>query len=147
MPTFCKQQAFSVSSMKKVRREVQTAEAPAPVGPYSQAVRAGAFLFLSGQIPLDPKTNVLVSGTIQEETRRVLDNLKAVLAADGLDFSDVVKTTVYMTDLGDFPKMNETYAAAFGASRPARATVQVSALPKGARVEIEAIAQAREEDR
>lgn len=133
--------------MKKVRRVVQTDAAPAPVGPYSQAQRAGQFLFLSGQIPLDPKTNQLVSGTIEVETRRVLDNLRAVLAADGLDFSDVVKTTVYMTDLGDFPKMNDSYAAAFGESRPARATVQVTALPKGVRVEIEAIAMAREDER
>lgn len=129
---------------KSARRVVQTSDAPAPVGPYSQALRAGAFLFLSGQIPLDPKSGQMASGTIQQETQRVLDNLRAVLAADGLDFSDVVKTTVFMTDLGDFPKMNETYASAFGDARPARATVQVSALPKGARVEIEAIALVRD---
>ena len=125
---------------KAVRRTVQTEKAPAPVGPYSQALRAGPWLFLSGQIPLDPATGQLVTGTIESETQRVLDNLRAVLAADGLSFADVVKTTVFMTDLGDFPKMNEVYAKAFGEARPARATVQVSALPKGARVEIEAVA-------
>lgn len=132
-----------MSSMKNVRRVVQTDAAPAPVGPYSQAQRAGPFLFLSGQIPLDPRTGQLVSGTIQQETKAVLDNLLAVLKADGLDFSDVVKTTVYLTDMNDFPQMNETYAGAFGESRPARATVQVSGLPKGVRVEIEAVAMAR----
>jgi 2-iminobutanoate/2-iminopropanoate deaminase len=131
---------------KAVRRAVQTEKAPAPVGPYSQALRAGPFLFLSGQIPLDPATGQLVSGTIEQETQRVLDNLRAVLKADGLAFADVVKTTVYLTDLGDFAKMNETYAKAFGESRPARATVQVGALPKGARVEIEAVAYAAEDN-
>ena len=131
--------------MKKAsRRAVQTDKAPAPVGPYSQALRAGSFLFLSGQIPLDPATGQLVSSTIAQETQRVLDNLRAVLQADGLDFADVVKTTVYLTDLGDFAKMNEVYAQAFGEARPARATVQVSALPKGVRVEIEAVAFAGE---
>jgi 2-iminobutanoate/2-iminopropanoate deaminase len=130
---------------KSARRVVQTSDAPAPVGPYSQALRAGSFLFLSGQIPLDPKSGQLVSGTIQAETKQVLSNLRAVLAADGLDFSDVVKTTVFLTDMGDFPQMNEAYATAFGEAKPARATVQVSALPKGARVEIEAIALARDE--
>ena len=131
--------------MKKAsRRAVQTDKAPAPVGPYAQAQRAGSFLFLSGQIPLDPATGQLVSGSIEQETQRVLDNLRAVLQADGLDFADVVKTTVYLTDLGDFAKMNEVYGKAFGEARPARATVQVSALPKGVRVEIEAVAFAGE---
>src|SRR5579872_5065899 len=125
---------------KAVRRAVKTDQAPAPVGPYSQAMRAGPWLFLSGQIPLDPATGQLVTGSIEAETQRVIDNLRAVLAADGLSFADVVKTTVFMTDLGDFAKMNEVYAKAFGESRPARATVQVGALPKGARVEIEAVA-------
>src|SRR5947207_4649674 len=113
-----------------VRRAVKTDQAPAPVGPYSQALRAGPWLFLSGQIPLDPASGQLVTGSIEAETQRVLDNLRAVLAADGLSFADVVKTTVFMTDLGDFPKMNEVYSRAFGEESPARATVQVSALPK-----------------
>lgn len=129
---------------KPSRRAVQTDKAPAPVGPYSQALRAGPFLFLSGQVPLDPSTGLLISSTIEAETQRVLDNLRAVLQADGLDFANVVKTTVYLTDLGDFAKMNEVYARAFGEARPARATVQVGALPKGARVEIEAVAYVEE---
>lgn len=129
---------------KPSRRAVQTDKAPAPVGPYSQALRAGPFLFLSGQVPLDPSTGLLISSTIEAETQRVLDNLRAVLQADGLDFAHVVKTTVYLTDLGDFAKMNEVYARAFGEARPARATVQVGALPKGARVEIEAVAYVEE---
>ena len=133
-----------VSMKKPSRRAVQTDLAPAPVGPYSQAQRAGPFLFLSGQIPLDPATGQLVSSTIEAETQRVLDNLKAVLAADGLTFAHVVKTTVYLTDLGDFTKMNEVYAQAFGDAKPARATVQVGALPKGARVEIDAVAYAED---
>lgn len=129
-----------VSMKKPSRRAVQTEKAPAPVGPYSQAQRAGNFLFLSGQIPLDPKTGQLVSSTIEEETQRVLDNLRAVLEADGLSFAHVVKTTVYLLDMADFARMNEVYARAFGEAKPARATVQVSGLPKGVRVEIEAVA-------
>ncbi|MBI4859840.1 MAG: RidA family protein [Candidatus Riflebacteria bacterium] len=125
---------------RSTTRIVETRQAPAPVGPYSQAIRAGSLLFLSGQIPIDPVSGQHVAGSIEAETQRVLDNLLAVLAAEGLGFGDVVKTTVYMTDLADFPRMNETYARAFGDARPARATVQVSALPKGVRVEIEAIA-------
>lgn len=124
--------------MKKTA--VTSAEAPAAIGPYSQAVKAGDFLYLSGQVPLDPKTGALVEGGVKEQTQRVLDNLSAVLAAGGLGFSDVVKTTVFMTDLGRFAEMNEVYAKAFVAPSPARATVQVSALPKGAQVEIEAVA-------
>ncbi len=119
---------------------VESPSAPRPVGPYSQAVRAGGFLFLSGQIPLDPATDQLVTATIEVETQRVFDNLRAVLGAAGLDFSHVVKTTVYLKDLADFAAMNGVYAQAFGSSRPARATVQVSALPKGARGEIDAVA-------
>lgn len=124
--------------MKKTA--VTSAEAPAAIGPYSQAVKAGDFLYLSGQVPLDPQTGALVAGGVKEQTQRVLDNLAAVLAAGSLGFSDVVKTTVYMTDLGSFAEMNEVYAKAFAAPAPARATVQVSALPKGAQVEIEAVA-------
>jgi 2-iminobutanoate/2-iminopropanoate deaminase len=124
--------------MKKTT--VSSADAPAAIGPYSQAVKAGGFLFLSGQVPLDPKTGILAAGGVAEQTRRVLDNLAAVLSAGGLSLADVVKTTVYMTDLGAFGDMNKVYAEAFPAPAPARATVQVSALPKGAQVEIEAVA-------
>jgi 2-iminobutanoate/2-iminopropanoate deaminase len=100
-------------------------------------------LFLSGQIPLDPRTGELVNGGIEDQTQRVLDNLSLVLAADSLTFADVVKTTVYMLDLSEFSRMNEVYARAFGDSRPARATVQVAALPRGSRVEIDAVAVRR----
>ena len=120
---------------------VSTDRAPAAIGPYSQAIAAGDLLFLSGQVPLDPKTGELVSSTIEEETRRVLDNIGAVLEAGGSSFEAVVKTTIFLTDLGDFSKVNGVYAEYFPSSPPARATVQVAALPKGARVEIEAIAR------
>jgi 2-iminobutanoate/2-iminopropanoate deaminase len=125
--------------MKKI---VSTTEAPAAVGPYSQAVRIGPMLFTAGQIPLDPKSGQIVEGDVAVQTRRVLDNLTAVLQAEGMDFSNIVKTTVFMTNLGDFQTMNEVYATYFKDQPPARSTVQVSALPKGAQVEIEVIAAA-----
>jgi 2-iminobutanoate/2-iminopropanoate deaminase len=118
-------------------------DAPKAIGPYSQAVEAGGFVFLSGQVPLDPKTGELVGGDIAKQTERVLDNLAAVLDVAGCSFADVVKTTIYLVDLGDFGAVNETYAKRFTGAPPARATVQVSALPKGARVEIDAIAVQR----
>jgi 2-iminobutanoate/2-iminopropanoate deaminase len=123
------------------RHVISTPQAPAAIGPYSQAVSSGDTLFLSGQIPIDPSTGELVSGDIELETRRVLDNLGFVLRAGGADFADLVKTTIYLTDLADFAAVNRVYAERFGDSPPARATVQVSALPKGARVEIDGIAQ------
>lgn len=121
---------------------VKSAAAPAAIGPYSQAVRAGDMVFLSGQVPLDPATGELVGGDIAAQTDRVLDNLDAVLVAAGCSFADVVRTTIYLVDLGDFAAVNQTYAKRFreGHPFPARATVQVAALPKGARVEIDAIA-------
>ena len=125
--------------MKKI---ISTNDAPAAVGPYSQAVRAGSLVFCAGQIPLDPKTAQIVPGDIGEQTRRVLDNITAVLKADGLTFEHIVKTTIFLTDLGDFQTVNEIYGSYFKQQPPARSTVQVSALPKGARVEIEAIAMA-----
>jgi 2-iminobutanoate/2-iminopropanoate deaminase len=121
-------------------KTIATEDAPAAIGPYSQAVKSGSLLFLSGQIPLDPKTGAMVPGGIVEQTERVLDNLAAVLAAGGASFANVVRTTIYLTDLGDFAKVNEAYGKRFGASAPARATVQVAALPRGAAVEIDAIA-------
>ncbi len=125
--------------MKKL---ISTQSAPRAIGPYSQAIeaRGARLLFVSGQIPLDPATGELVAGSIEEQTARVLENLGAVLTAAGAGFQQVVKTTVYLTDLADFPKMNEVYARAFTHGPPARATVQVAALPRGARVEIEAVA-------
>lgn len=125
--------------MKKI---VSTTEAPAAVGPYSQAVRIGPMLFTAGQIPLDPKSGQIVSEDVAEQTKQVLKNLTAVLQAEGMDFTNIVKTTVFMTNLGDFQTMNEIYASYFNETPPARSTVQVSALPKGAQVEIEVIAVA-----
>jgi 2-iminobutanoate/2-iminopropanoate deaminase len=127
--------------MKKI---VSTNEAPAAIGPYSQAVRSGRFLFCSGQIPLDPKSGQIVPGDIAAQTRRVLDNIAAVLRAEGLSFDNVVKTTIFLTDLGDFQTVNEIYGSYFKQDPPARSTVQVSALPKDAHVEIEIIAVADE---
>jgi 2-iminobutanoate/2-iminopropanoate deaminase len=127
--------------MKKI---ISTSDAPAAIGPYSQAVRSGNFLFCSGQIPLDPKSGQIVSGDIATETRRVLDNIGAVLKAEGLAFQNIVKTTIFLTDLGDFQTVNEVYGSYFKQQPPARSTVQVAALPKGAKVEIEAIAVADE---
>jgi 2-iminobutanoate/2-iminopropanoate deaminase len=116
--------------------------APKAIGPYSQAVDLGDFVFLSGQIPLDPATGQVVgAGDIQAQTERVLQNLKGVLQAAGLTLAHVVRTTVFMVDLAEFAKMNEVYARHFAADPPARSTVQVSALPRGVRVEIDAIAR------
>jgi 2-iminobutanoate/2-iminopropanoate deaminase len=124
-------------------KAISTADAPAAIGPYSQAIHAGDLVFLSGQVPIDPTTGELVTGDISAQTERVLDNLGAVLAAAGCGFGEVVKTTIYLVDLGDFQAVNQTYAKRFTAAPPARATVQVSALPKGARVEIDAIARVK----
>ncbi len=120
---------------------IQTESAPAAIGPYSQAVRSGELVLLSGQIPLDPATGQMVQGSIEEETRRVMDNLAAVLGAAGCSFADVLKTTIYLTDLDNFARVNTVYGGYLGDKPPARATVQVAALPKGARVEIDAIAR------
>jgi 2-iminobutanoate/2-iminopropanoate deaminase len=122
------------------RKVISTADAPTAIGPYSQAVAAGGFVFLSGQIPLDPATGQLVTGDIESETRQVMKNLAAVLAAAGTSFERVVRATIYLTDLADFAKVNAIYGAAFPAAPPARATVQVAALPRGARVEIDMLA-------
>ena len=118
---------------------VSTGAAPKAVGPYSQAVGCGGFLFCSGQIPLDPATGKLVEGGIREQTERVLRNLEAVLAAGGAGMGTVVRTTVYLLDMGEFQAMNEVYGSFFPENPPARVTVQVSKLPAGARVEIDAI--------
>jgi len=123
--------------MKKI---ISTNEAPGAIGPYSQAVRSGNFLFCSGQIPLDPKSGQIISGDIAAQTRRVMDNIAGVLRAEGLTFDSVVKTTIFLSDIGDFQSVNETYGSYFKQNPPARSTVQVSALPKGANVEIEVIA-------
>ena len=119
---------------------ILTANAPAPIGPYSQAVSIGDLVFLSGQIPLDPATGNLVDDEIEAATERVLENIRAVLGTVGLGFSQIVKTTVFMRDLSLFPRMNAVYATYFPENPPARSTVQAAALPKGVSVEIEVIA-------
>lgn len=130
----------TVHSDSKATYPIQTPNAPKAVGPYSQAVRAGNYLFCSGQIPLDPQTGEIIRGDVAEQTERVLENLTAVLQADGFELQHVVKTTVFMVDLSSFVQMNEVYARYFSSSFPARSTIQVAALPKGASVEIEAVA-------
>jgi 2-iminobutanoate/2-iminopropanoate deaminase len=119
---------------------VSTPAAPRAIGPYSQATRANGLLFTAGQVGFDPATGELVDGGITEQTERVLQNIRAILAAERLDLSSVVTTTVYLVDMADFTAMNTVYAAAFGDHRPARSTVAVAALPRGARVEIDAVA-------
>jgi 2-iminobutanoate/2-iminopropanoate deaminase len=123
-----------------VREAVSTATAPPAIGPYSQAIRAGSLLFVSGQIPLDPATGALVEGDLATQTHRVFQNLGEILTAAGATFDDVVRTTVYLADMNDFPAMNEVYATYFRSPAPARATVQAARLPKDARVEIDLIA-------
>ena len=120
---------------------VQTPAAPAAIGPYSQAIASGDLVFTSGQIPLDPATGQLVGGDIQAMTERVMDNLAAVLGAAGCGFGDVVKTTIFLADMGDFAAVNEVYGKRFTAQPPARSTVQAAALPRGARIEVECIAR------
>jgi len=124
---------------------VSSNRAPKAIGPYSQAVRANGFLFTAGQVALDPDKGELVPGGITEQTARALENLRAVLEAAHSDFSQVVKTTVFLVDMADFTAMNEVYSRAFGEHRPARSTVAVAGLPRGARVEIEVIAAVRSE--
>jgi 2-iminobutanoate/2-iminopropanoate deaminase len=125
------------------KKVIATPTAPNAIGPYSQAIRTGKTLYLAGQIPIDPKTNqVLSNGTIEEQTRRVLDNLSAVLAADGLSMDNVVTTTVFLKDLADFEKMNGVYATYFKNAPPARATIEVARIPRDVKLEISAIAVA-----
>jgi 2-iminobutanoate/2-iminopropanoate deaminase len=123
-----------------MRQPVSTDQAPKAIGPYSQAIRAGQFLFLSGQVGFDPATGQLVPGGISEQTHRVLQNIAAILSAAGLSFDHVVKTTVFLADMNDFAAMNDIYASYFKSPAPARSTVQAARLPRDARVEIEVIA-------
>jgi 2-iminobutanoate/2-iminopropanoate deaminase len=137
---------FDVESQKKhggviVKKEIVTSPgAPAPIGPYSVAVKVGSLVFTSGQVGLDPATGTLVPGGIAAETRQVLTNLSAILKGALCSLEDVIKTTVFLTDMAEFSRMNEIYATFFSDNFPARSTVQVAALPKGAAVEIEAVA-------
>jgi 2-iminobutanoate/2-iminopropanoate deaminase len=123
-----------------MRQSVSTVSAPKAIGPYSQAVKAGSMLFVSGQIPLDPATGALIEGSIADQTHRVFRNLGEILKAAGASFDHVVRTTVYLADMGDFAAMNEVYGTYFSSPAPARSTVQAAALPKNARVEIDVIA-------
>ena len=124
-----------------MRQPVSTEQAPKAIGPYSQAIRAGQLVFLSGQVGFDPATGQLVPGGISEQTHRVLQNIGAILSAAGLSFDHVVKTTVFLADMNDFAAMNDIYASYFRSPAPARSTVQAARLPRDAKVEIEVIAQ------
>jgi 2-iminobutanoate/2-iminopropanoate deaminase len=128
------------------RKAIATNRAPAAIGPYSQGIVAGGFLFVSGQIPLDPETGKMVEGGIQEQTERVLANLREILQSAGAGMESVVRTTVYLTDLAEFAGMNQVYAKHFPGAPPARSTLQVAALPRGAQVEIDAIARVGERE-
>ncbi len=123
------------------REHIATRHAPQPIGPYSQAIQSGGELYCSGQIPLDPETGEIVPGDAAVQTERVIENLGAILCAAGFHFEDVVKTTVFLVDMNDFPAVNAVYEKYFGAGKPARSTVAVAALPRGARVEIECLAR------
>ena len=123
-----------------MRQAISTPSAPPAIGPYSQAIRAGSFLFVSGQIALDPATGQMVDGDLAAQTDRVFKNLGAILEAAGASFDDVVRTTVYLADMNDFPAMNEIYGTYFSSPAPARATIQAARLPRDARVEIDLIA-------
>jgi 2-iminobutanoate/2-iminopropanoate deaminase len=129
---------WRIKSMKK--KVIQTEKAPKAIGPYSQAIQAGNFLFLSGQIPLDPKTGEFVKGDIRRQTQQVLENIKGVLESQGLGMDSVVKVTIFLKDIGNFNEVNEVYATYFRSSPPARSTVGVAKLPKDADIEIEVIA-------
>ena len=122
------------------RQAIETDGAPAAIGPYSQAVRAGSLLFVSGQIPLDPATGDVIDGDVVAQTHRVMQSLGAILEAAGAGFGEVVRTTIYLTDLSTFSRVNEAYGSYFDAPAPARATIEVAALPKGVEVEIDAVA-------
>jgi 2-iminobutanoate/2-iminopropanoate deaminase len=125
------------------RTRISTTDAPAAIGPYSQAIAAGDFIFCSGQVALDPATGELGEDDVRAQTRRALENLSAVLSAGGATLGDVVKTTVFLVNMGDFAAMNEVYAEYFSSEAPARSTIAVAALPRGARVEVEAVALRR----
>lgn len=125
-----------------MREIIMSDNAPAPIGPYSQAIRANGFVFVSGQIPLDPVTGNIVQGGVAEQTHQVLKNLRVVFEAAGSGLQEVVKTTIFLTNLDDFQKINQIYAEYFGEAKPARSTVQVSRLPREALIEIEAVALA-----
>lgn len=135
--------AIQLQNIQKMKKQISTANAPAAIGPYSQAIEAGGMVFVSGQLPVDPATGNFAEGGIQELTRQSLTNMKNILAEAGLTMDDVVKTTVFLADMGDFAAMNEVYASFFEGVAPARSAVAVKTLPKNALVEIECIAVKR----
>lgn len=124
-----------------MRKVIQTPEAPAAIGPYSQAIQSGDFLFCSGQIPIDPASGEVLKGEAKTQAEQIMKNVGAVLKAGGLDFKDIVKTTIFLTDMNDFAAVNEVYGRHFPTAPPARSTVAVAALPKGVNVEIEVVAR------
>jgi 2-iminobutanoate/2-iminopropanoate deaminase len=122
------------------KRVIQTEKGPGAIGPYSQAIQAGDFLFLSGQIPIDPKTGDLIKGNIRQQTQQVLENMKGILESQRLGMEDVIKTTIFLKDMGNFSQVNEVYATYFATSPPARSTVEVARLPRDVEIEVEGIA-------
>jgi 2-iminobutanoate/2-iminopropanoate deaminase len=128
------------------KKVIQTDKAPKAIGPYSQAIQAGNMIFLSGQIPIDPKTGELTGGDIRQQTQQVLENIKGLLESQGLGMEDVIKVTIFLKDMGNFNQVNEVYAAYFSSSPPARSTVEVAKLPRNVEIEIEAIALTRDVD-
>jgi len=128
--------------MEMGKKVIQTDKAPKAIGPYSQAIQAGNLLFLSGQIPIDPKTGELTEGDICQQTQQVLENIKGLLESQGLGMEDVIKVTIFLKDIGSFNQVNEVYATYFSSSPPARSTIEVAKLPRNAEIEIEAIALA-----
>jgi 2-iminobutanoate/2-iminopropanoate deaminase len=137
---FLAQELFFTSKGVFMKKVIQSENAPKPVGPYSQAIEAGNLLFCSGQIAIDPATDKVLTGDVETQTRQVMKNIKAVLDKAGYTWNHIVKTTIFLTDMGDFAKVNAIYAEAFKELPPARSTVQVSGLPKGVNVEIEVTA-------
>ena len=128
------------SAFEMGKRVIQTEKGPRAIGPYSQAVQAGNLLFLSGQIPIDPKTGGLIKGDIRQQTQQVLENMKGILESQKLGMEDVIKTTIFLKDMGNFGQVNEVYATYFATSPPARSTVEVARLPRDVDIEIEALA-------
>lgn len=129
------------------KKVIQTDKAPKAIGPYSQAIQAGNLLFLSGQIPIDPKTGELTEGDIRQQTQQVLENIKGLLESQGLGMGDVIKVTIFLKDMGNFNQVNEVYATYFSSSPPARSTIEVAKLPRNVEIEIEAIALTHDGDK
>jgi 2-iminobutanoate/2-iminopropanoate deaminase len=137
---------YRQGGLKVMKKVIQTDKAPKAIGPYSQAIQAGNMIFLSGQIPIDPKTGELTGGDIRQQTQQVLENIKGLLESQRLGMEDVIKVTIFLKDMGNFNQVNEVYAAYFSSFPPARSTVEVAKLPRNVEIEIEAIALTRDVD-